>query len=64
MYALQCPQCHPRNKLPQMWLPEFTAQEQGKKSVIEYFRFSFVIFFNRQFSRLLKDICMKKSSLR
>jgi hypothetical protein len=49
MYALQCPQCHPRNKLPQMWLPEFTAQEQGKKSVIEYFRFSFVIFFTGNF---------------
>jgi len=34
MHALQCTQCNPRNKLPQMRLPEPAPQEQGKESVI------------------------------
>jgi hypothetical protein len=34
MYALQRPQCNPRNQLPQVRLPESSPQEQGKKSII------------------------------
>jgi hypothetical protein len=34
MYALQRPQCDPRNQLPQVRLPEPAPKEQGKKSVI------------------------------
>jgi hypothetical protein len=35
MYALQCPQRYPRNRLPQVWLQEFTSQEQGKKGLMK-----------------------------
>jgi hypothetical protein len=44
MYALQRPQCDPRNQLPQVWLPEPAPKEQGKKGVIffpQYFFFRF-----------------------
>jgi hypothetical protein len=37
MYALQRPQCDPRNQLPQVRLPEPPPQEQGKKGVIVIF---------------------------
>jgi hypothetical protein len=37
MYALQRPQCDPRNQLPQVRLPEPAPKEQGKKSVIIIF---------------------------
>jgi len=41
MYALQRPQCDPRNQLPQVRLPEPAPKEQGKKGVI----FSLIFFF-------------------
>jgi hypothetical protein len=44
MYALQRPQCNPRNQLPQMRLPEPAPQEQGKKSVIAIFLYFFSFF--------------------
>jgi hypothetical protein len=44
MYALQRPQCDPRNQLPQMRLPEPAPQEQRAKSVIEIFNI-FSLFF-------------------
>jgi hypothetical protein len=37
MYALQRPQCNPRDQLPQVRLPEPAPQEQGKKGVIFFF---------------------------
>jgi hypothetical protein len=46
MYALQRPQCNPRNQLPQVRLPESAPQKQGKKSVIAiflYFKFFYII---------------------
>jgi hypothetical protein len=39
MYALQRPQCNPRYQLPQVWLPESSPQEQGKKSIIFFFHY-------------------------
>jgi hypothetical protein len=45
MYALQRPQCNPRNQLPQVRLPEPAPQEQGKKSVIAVFLYFFLSFF-------------------
>jgi hypothetical protein len=50
MYALQRPQCDPRNQLPQMRLPEPAPQEQRAKSVIEIFNIFFSLFlvFNRK----------------
>jgi hypothetical protein len=47
MYALQCPQCDPRNQLPQVRLPEPAPKEQGKKGVIfllEYFFYFLSVF--------------------
>jgi len=44
MYALQRPQCDPRNQLPQMRLPEPAPQEQRAKSVIEIFNIFFSLF--------------------
>jgi len=44
MYALQRPQCNPRNQLPQVRLPELAPQEQRAKSVIDIFNF-FSLFF-------------------
>jgi hypothetical protein len=35
MYALQCPQRYPRNRLPQVRLQEFTPKEQGKKGLMK-----------------------------
>jgi hypothetical protein len=42
MYALQRPQCDPRNQLPQMRLPEPAPQEQGKKGVIVILHYFFL----------------------
>jgi len=44
MYALQRPQCDPRNQLPQMWLPEPAPQEQRAKSVIDIFQYFLSLF--------------------
>jgi hypothetical protein len=44
MYALQRPQCDPRNQLPQMRLPEPAPQEQRAKSVIDFFNIFFSLF--------------------
>jgi hypothetical protein len=46
MYALQRPQCDPRNQLPQVRLPEPAPQEQRAKSLIEFsiFFLSFFLF--------------------
>jgi len=44
MYALQRPQCNPRNQLPQMRLPEPAPQEQRAKSVIDIFNIFFSLF--------------------
>jgi hypothetical protein len=47
MYALQRPQCDPRNKLPQMWLHELAPQEQRAKSLIDIFNiFHSIFWFN------------------
>jgi hypothetical protein len=49
MYALQRPQCDPRNQLPQVRLPEPAPKEQGKKGVIflpQYFFFVFIWFYH------------------
>jgi len=49
MYALQRPQCNPRNQLPQVRLPEPAAQEQRAKSVIDFsiFFLSFLVFLTK-----------------
>jgi len=44
MYALQRPQCDPRNQLPQVRLPEPAPQEQRAKSVIDIFNIFFSLF--------------------
>jgi hypothetical protein len=44
MYALQRPQCDPRNQLPQVRLPEPAPQEQRAKSLIDFSIF-FLSFF-------------------
>jgi hypothetical protein len=44
MYALQRPQCDPRNQLPQVRLPEPAPQEQRAKSVIDFFNIFFSLF--------------------
>jgi hypothetical protein len=46
MYALQCTQCHPRNRMPQVRVQEPAAEKQGTKSVIEFFNtlFLFLVF--------------------
>jgi hypothetical protein len=44
MYALQRPQCNPRNQLPQVRLPEPAPQEQRAKSVIDIFQYFFLSF--------------------
>jgi hypothetical protein len=44
MYALQRPQCDPRDKLPQVRLSEPAPQEQGTKGVIIFFNI-FPFFF-------------------
>jgi hypothetical protein len=44
MYALQRPQCNPRNQLPQVRLPEPAPQEQRAKSVIDIFNIFFSLF--------------------
>jgi hypothetical protein len=51
MYALQRPQCDPRNQLPQVRLPEPAPQEQRAKSVIDIFTIffcSFLVFIRKQ----------------
>jgi len=53
MYALQRPQCDPRNKLPQMRLHELAPQEQRAKSLIEISIF-FLSFFWFSFKNFLK----------
>jgi len=44
MYALQRPQCDPRNQLPQMRLHELAPQEQRAKSLIDIFTIFFSLF--------------------
>jgi hypothetical protein len=44
MYALQRPQCDPRNKLPQMRLQELAPQEQRAKSLIDIFNIFLSLF--------------------
>jgi hypothetical protein len=46
MYALQRPQCDPRNQLPQVRLPEPAPQEQGKKGVIVILHYFSCFFLN------------------
>jgi hypothetical protein len=48
MYALQRPQCDPRNQLPQMRLHELAPQEQRAKSLIDIFTIFFLSFFGFQ----------------
>jgi hypothetical protein len=34
MHALQCPQCYPRDKLPQVWIQEPPDKEQREEGLM------------------------------
>jgi hypothetical protein len=51
MHALQCPQCDPRNHLPQVRVYEPAPEEQGAESVTGLFNNNtfFTIFFGKNY---------------